>query len=520
MQKLQESPMNVSSSLRLKPLAACLAAALAIIPAATLLAEPLKPVGQSPAVRRSFAAQAIAASAHDRGPTLKDVMQQAVARARASHPPAARPAGVTPVTSCDDDGPGTLRDAFTNAVSGDAIDLSALSCGTITLTTGAMTTTADDLTVDGPGASALTIDAGSASGVMNHYGAGTLTIEGLTITNGRIEGQDFHGGACVLSAANVTVNDSTLSNCYAYMGHAYGGAISAAGNITLTNSTLSGNTTKGHYYYYYYPGYPNPYLINGTSWGGGAYATGRFTITNSTITHNRAEMNNRGSVGGGIASRAGGHSIAGTTFDNNYAWLGGGFEILGHYSGETSGLTIVNSTISGNTAEQSAGGFNSYRLAYTVLHNSTVTDNLAPYCGGMYVYYGTTDLKSSIIGGNRSTHAYNYFGLPTAADFDIFYNNATVGGDHNIVMTSNMVMPADTITDDPLLLPLADNGGPTMTHAFDMTSRALDAGSNPDDLGFDQRGDGYPRVLGAGADIGAYEAPGALPDPIFSDGFD
>jgi hypothetical protein len=149
-----------------------------------------------------------------------------------------------------------------------------------------------------------------------------------------------------------------------------------------------------------------------------------------------------------------------------------------------------------------------------------VTDNYAPYCGGMYVYYGAADLKSSIIGGNRSVHDVNQFGLPTFPDFDIFYSNATVDGDHNVVMTSNMTMPADTITDDPLLLPLADNGGPTMTHAFDLTSRALDAGSNPDNLPFDQRGDGYPRVLGAGPDIGAFEAPGAVPDTIFSNGFD
>jgi len=512
--------MNVPTSLRLKPLAACLAAALAVVPVSALMADPLKPVGHSPGAKRSFAAQVIAASAEGRGPTLTEVMRDAVARARESHQPPLRPAGVTPVTSCDDDGPGTLREAFTNAVSGDVIDLSALSCGTITLATGSMATTADDLTVQGPGASALTIDAGGLSGVLEHDGVGTLTIEALTITNGHIVGQDFHGGACVLSAGNVTVDQSTLSNCYAYMGHAYGGAICATGDITLSNSTLSGNTTKGHYYIYYYPGYPNPYTFDGTSRGGGAYAVGRFTITNSTITHNRAEMNARGSVGGGIASRAGGHYIAGSTFDNNYAWLGGGFEILGHSSGESTGLTVVDSTISGNTAELSTGGFNAYRLAYTVLHNSTVTDNFAPYCGGMYVYYGTTDLKSSIIGGNRSTHATNYFGLYTAADFDIFYNNATVGGDHDIVMTSNMAMPPDTITDDPLLLPLADNGGPTMTHAFDMTSRALDAGSNPDDLAFDQRGDGYPRVLGAGADIGAFEAPGALPDGIFSNGFD
>jgi len=514
--------MNVSSSFRLKPLAACLAAALAIVPAAALLAEPLKPVGQSPAVKRSFTAQLIAASARGRGPTLKEVMLEAVARARGSHPPPERPAGVTPVTSCDDDGPGTLRDAFTNAVSGDVIDLSTLACGTITLTTGSMSTTADDLTMNGPGASALTIDAGGTSGVLEHHGLGTLTIKGVTIANGHIEGQDFHGGACVLSAANVEVDDSTLTNCYAYMGHAYGGAICAAGNITLASSTLSGNTTKGHYYYYYYPGYPNPYLINGTSWGAGAYATGRFTITNSTITGNRAEMNNRGSAGGGIASRVGGQYIAGSTFDHNYAWIGGGISILGSLGGtDAYGLTIVNSTISGNQTHASGAGLNTLYIAYTNLHNSTVTNNSAGYyCGGVYVYSGNADIKSSIIAGNTSVYAKNQFGYYSAADFDVFASGATVSGDHNVITTSNTPTPPDTITDDPLLLPLADNGGPTMTHAFDMTSPALDAGSNPDNLAFDQRGDGYPRNLGAAPDIGAFEAPGAVPDPIFSNGFD
>ncbi len=514
--------MKLSSSLRLKPLAACLAVALAVVPAGVLLADPLKPIGQAPAARRSFAAQVVAASAEGRAPALKQVMTEAIARARASRPPPNRPAGVTPVTTCDDDGPGTLREAFTNAVSGDVIDLSALACGTITLATGAMTTTADDLTLDGPGASALTIDAGGTSGVLNHYGAGTLKIDGLTITNGHIEGQDFHGGACVNSAANVEVDNSTLSNCYAYMGHAYGGAIGAAGNVTLANSTLSGNTTKGHYYYYYYPGYPNPYLINGTSRGGGAYAAGRFTITNSTITHNRAEMNNRGSIGGGIASRTGGHFISGSTFDNNAGWLGGGIDILGPLGGaEPYGITIQNSTISGNESFASGAGIHTLYIAYTTLHNSTVANNSAGYyCGGLYVYSGNADIQSSIIAGNTSVYDRNQFGYYSAADLDVFASGATISGGHDVITTSNAPTPADTITDDPLLLPLADNGGPTMTQAFDLSSPALDAGSNPDGLDFDQRGEGYRRVLGAAADIGAYEAPGALPDPIFSDGFD
>lgn len=51
---------------------------------------------------------------------------------------------------------------------------------------------------------------------------------------------------------------------------------------------------------------------------------------------------------------------------------------------------------------------------------------------------------------------------------------------------------------------LADNGGPTWTHALPPDSPAVDAG---DDNGqaFDQRGTGFPRIVGKAADIGAYE---------------
>lgn len=410
---------------------------------------------------------------------------------------------------------------MTNAVSGDVIDLGGLSCSTISLSTGALSTTVDDLTIQGPGASAMTVEAGQASGVLTHYGAGTLTIDGLTIANGRIEGYAYHGGACVLSNANIAVSNSTLTNCYSYTAHAYGGALCAVGNITLSNSTLSGNTTKGHFYYYYYPGY-GYYMVNGTSRGGGAYSGGRFTITDSTITHNRAEMNNRGSIGGGIASRSGGHFISGSTFDNNAGWLGGGISILGALGGaEPYGITIENSTISGNESFASGAGINTLYIAYTTLHNSTVTNNSAGYyCGGVYVYSGNADIKSSIIAGNTSVYDHNQFGYYSAADLDVFASGATISGDHNVITTTNAPTPPDTITDDPLLLPLADNGGPTMTHAFDMTSVALDAGSNPDNLDFDQRGEGYTRVAGVAADIGAFETPAAIPDEIFASGFD
>ena len=445
-------------------------------------------------------------------------MDEAVARARAANPPPPdRPPGITAVTSCDDSGVGTLRGAVTTAVSGDVIDLTGLSCSTITLASGAITAMVDDLTINGPGASALTIDAHTASGVFNHYGAGTIAINGLTITSGRIVGYDYHGGACVLSAGNIAISDSTISNCYSYTAHAYGGALCAVGTVTLNQSTLSGNTSKGHSYYYYYVGY-GWYIIGGGARGGGAYAGGGFTITDSSISHNTA-YSTRGSVGGGLFTRASRDLISGSTIDNNSALLGGGMQFLGHLSGEPYGVTIVNSTISGNTAQVSAGGVGSYRMSYLTLHNSTVTDNHAEYCGGAYVYYGNADLQSTIIGGNTSVYSHNQFGLYSAADFDVFYSDATVSGSQNAIMTSNAPLPADTITDDPLLLPLADNGGPTMTHAFDPASVVIERRIESRQSRLRSARRRFPRVYGGAADIGAYEVS-PRSDEIFINGFD
>jgi hypothetical protein len=60
---------------------------------------------------------------------------------------------------------------------------------------------------------------------------------------------------------------------------------------------------------------------------------------------------------------------------------------------------------------------------------------------------------------------------------------------------------------DPKLGPLADNGGPTKTHALLPGSPAIDAGANTGAPATDQRG--FPRIVGAAIDIGSYEC-GAL----------
>jgi hypothetical protein len=91
-------------------------------------------------------------------------------------------------------------------------------------------------------------------------------------------------------------------------------------------------------------------------------------------------------------------------------------------------------------------------------------------------------------------------------------------GANNLVGASPVLLPPDTIRGDPLLSPLQNNGGPTSTHALSAGSPAIDHGNNAASLQDDQRGNGFPRVVGTNADIGAFEFDSN--DVIFQSGFD
>src|SRR3954471_4530901 len=114
-----------------------------------------------------------------------------------------RPHSVTTVVAnCNDSGTGSLREAVTNAVSGETIDVSQLGCSRISLTTGSLVTAAENLNVVGPGIDGLTLD-GAYNGGENlffHLGGGTLDIESMTLANGQKYRSDAAAlGGCVYS---------------------------------------------------------------------------------------------------------------------------------------------------------------------------------------------------------------------------------------------------------------------------------------------------------------------------------
>jgi hypothetical protein len=440
-----------------------------------------------------------------------------------------------PVTTCaDGNSPGTLRYAVLAANEKETIDATQLQCTTITLQTGAININQNDLSIRGPGASKLTVDAGGNSRVFAHGGTGKLNLYAMTIANGHATGIDRALGGCVYSpAGSVGITDAVVTGCTATAtGTAGGGGIFAFDDLFLGSSIVTGNTadsTAGPGDMGYAVGGGvfagtslrlygsriegnHAHIGYGFAFGGGGYCQKQFSAKYSTIDGNVAEVdviNTTYSVagGGGIAhSRLGNgtdFSMRFSTVSNNRADTAAGM-----FAGGTS-AEIYDSTISGNVATYTGGG--ALVGSPLKLFNSTIAFNTAgSYGGGGLVVSGPTlTMSSTIIADNSPT------GSMFAADF---HTNATITGNHNLVRFAGGtgVLPMDTLRVDPMLDVLRDNGGATHTHALLPGSPAIDTGSNPKNLSTDQRWPKFDRVVGAAADIGAFEYD---PDMIFISGF-
>jgi len=406
------------------------------------------------------------------------------------------PAQTRAVTSCaDDSGSGTLRAIVAASGEGDTVDLSSLQCSSITLSQGAIPVLLDDLTVTGPGADKLVIDGADADRIFVHPGYGRLRVQGLTISGGasRVTDNRITGGACIASAGYVVLDHSTVTRCYGSGEGVYGGGVFAYG-LYMYTSILSSSIAHG------------VQANSGTAaFGGGAYASYAFVLY-STISGNRAEHDLSGGLpsydtGGGIFTNNGGQVFA-STIEGNYSYgLGGGFSSFGGF------VNVTNSTISGNQARTGTGGGLDLRVFFGgIVSNSTIAANVAAKGGGLYLRGLANDVlvQSTLISGNIGANGADV-GAATAA---------TIAGTNNLVVGSgaNVTLPLNTLRADPMLLALADNGGPTRTHALTPGSPAIDAGNNLAGLANDQRGPGFARVLGPAPDIGALE--GAVQRPF------
>ena len=395
---------------------------------------------------------------------------------------------VLPVTSCADDGsPGTLRSVAAQAAPDTTIDLSGLTCSTITLEQGAIQPAGGVFTLRGPGMDRLMIDGNGLDRVLK----GTkVTIEGLTLAHGRISGDGASGG-CVEALTGVVLRGSRVTGCSVDGGQgAGGGGLSARDYAAIYDSVVSDNIVSASSF---------------LAWGGGIVSD-RITVDHSWIIGNGAT--GVGSRGGGIYA-GGVADILYSTIDDNSADYGGG----GFCGWTPNGICLVsNSTISGNTAYRSGGG---WLVADNNVYvgNSTIAFNVAEagVVGGVLVrgnFYGGV-VQSSIIADNTAGDR----SLSVDLDTDEAIPPEIIGNS-NLLTEVGRLDPGHIIA-DPRLAPLAAYGGPTPTHALAPDSPAIDGGTNFSALDTDQRG--RSRVSGAAADIGAYELQ---TDMIFANGFD
>jgi hypothetical protein len=405
----------------------------------------------------------------------------------AAAPIANQTAANVAVTTCADAGTGSLREVFGNAVDSETIDLSQLHCSPITLATGELVTSANNLQVVGPTAG-ITIDAANHSRIFKHIGNGALDLSHLTLTRG--SASDSGGGGCVITSGDLVAHDSTFSSC-TFSGSpnnaVRGGAIFALGNVKLYSSSVTGNRLQAS---------------NATADGGGIFGT-LVSLHYSSVADNTIVCAyGQTCRGGGVYANAG--SASESTISGNRAYNGAGIYSVGFF-------TVDQSTISGNRAGDAAGGLflksNGQIIASTIAFNTAVF----PAGAGIYIGPGATGMIGTIIARNTVDE-----GLTNA---DIAGTpGATLAGTNNIVMASTLTLTPNTAVVDPLLGPLQFNGGTTKTHAPDECSLAVSHGSTGSETHlWDQRGPPFKRVIGSAIDIGAIEF---LPDFIFNDGFE
>ena len=363
----------------------------------------------------------------------------------------------------------TLREAINAAESNAGADIIKFSVnGTITLGS-TLPPITDDVTINGPGSTLLTVSGNSSVRVFNVSAAGTVTFSQLTISNGQTF---FADGAGINFTGTGTLN---VTNCTLTGNHgsviASGGAIYNQGTLNVTNSTLSNNSAAQQ--------------------GGGIFNRGTATVDSSTISGNSCN-----SDGGGISSYLATLDVIASTVSNNSAAAGGGIE---NNSGT---LNVTNSTFSGNSTSDSGGAIRN--LGTANITSSTLTNNSAALQASGIWSSGTTNLDSSIVALNTAT----------ASGYTELYGPITSQG-HNVIGDPGAFVPSTGdqvgVTAAQLNLgPLANNGGPTQTRALGTGSVAIDTGDDavtlsPLNLTTDQRGPGYARKSGTHVDAGAFE---------------
>lgn len=422
---------------------------------------------------------------------------------------------------------------------GGTITFSVAGKITLDANKGPLPTITTNLTING--GTTIEISGNDAIRIFNVTNGATLTLKNITLSHASAASGD--GGAV---ASTGTVNAETTKFLYNKTSPSWSGsAILCWGPLTITNCEFGFNSGGG--------GAVKPRssgaitTISGSNFhdnqstdsAGGGYGGAMqvfdgpaATISNTTFIHNSAahggaiyvstnatlEVNdstfsgNTGAYTGGAIDNAGTATISRVTLDHNSTDMEAGGEGGGLYN--TATATLENVTLSSNSAAIGGGINTAWGSGPIALTNVTLSDNSAPTGGGIYNGGAFVNgnvaltLKNTLLKkGVNGTNCFSFGGVP---------------GDHSLSDddTCGFVSSggADNVT-DLLLGPLADNGGPTLTHLPQPGSRAIDNGTSTGVPPTDQRDIKRPQFLAT--DVGAVEVvPQIFQDSDFSIPFD
>src|SRR5690625_1592101 len=382
------------------------------------------------------------------------------------------------------------------------------------------------------------------------YGGGTYSEDDVRLFGASLvyentaEAHNARGGGIFAEEHVLMMEEGAVYGNKTVASNHYGSGVHAASASMMEGSAVHDNKVVAS----------NP-AFSATGVGGGLYVSVDLYINESSV------YNNDGVVGGGFyaaslimdlssvygnnaTSNSGGFAarrvdVWKSTISGNTAGTHAGARLDGEGTGPQPSVKILSSTISGNesTGDTARSAGLNTSAENILIENSTITDNFisnpladnqAGYHGaGLYLHspHGndiSLELVSSVVHGN-----YRPTGGGGKVLSDIAFPSSqslTITGYANSARTTIIghtgVLPPDTITDFESwwLGPLQDNGGPTLTHMPAAGSELIDAG-DAGSYTHDQRGIGFPRVVGAAADIGAVEF-GEREDRIFSDRFE
>lgn len=317
--------------------------------------------------------------------------------------------------------PGSLRQAIfdANALSGaDVIDFDTTTFNTpatITLTTGELSITGA-VTIDATLAEGVTVNGAGSSRVFNiNVGSGSVTIDTVNITGGKVT-EENGGGILVQDGTLSLKNCNLISNTVVGSSSvtAEGGAIYAAkGTLNLDSCVIDKNSAT----------------VSGKG-GGISIGNASVTLTKCNVTSNLVIGSSSViAEGGGIYASKGTLSLDFCLLDKNSATVSGNG---GGISTGDANVTLTNCIVTGNTVNRS-GSYSVFSSRGGGLNASTGSLTLTDCIVSGNGVIDSTDIKSTLQGGGIFSND-----VVSLTRCELNNNKSRYGGGINVFTESNL----------------------------------------------------------------------------------